>query len=162
MAAAASFSSCSSTSPIASAPRLQMRASPLASSNSVFLSAASGGRTALARTALVVDQRPASRRLRNPGSGGLGCRCMFGLGVPELAVIAGVAALVFGPKKLPEIGRSFGKTVKSFQEAAKEFETELKKGPEEPSKPPPAESPKAVSSEGEKKEPETAGATNST
>ncbi|PIA45144.1 hypothetical protein AQUCO_01700586v1 [Aquilegia coerulea] len=57
-------------------------------------------------------------------------RSLFGLGVPELAVIAGVVALVFGPKKLPEVGRSIGKTVKSFQQAAKEFETELKKEPE--------------------------------
>ncbi|KAF7810505.1 sec-independent protein translocase protein TATA, chloroplastic [Senna tora] len=37
-------------------------------------------------------------------------------GVPELVVIAGVAALVFGPKKLPEVGGSIGKTVKSFQQ----------------------------------------------
>lgn len=53
---------------------------------------------------------------------------LFGLGVPELAVIAGVAAILFGPKQLPEIGKSLGKTVKSFQQAAKEFESELKTG----------------------------------
>jgi sec-independent protein translocase protein TatA len=50
--------------------------------------------------------------------------------VPELAVIAGVAALVFGPKKLPELGKAAGQTAKSFQEAAKEFSSELKKGME--------------------------------
>ncbi|KAL3632779.1 hypothetical protein CASFOL_025763 [Castilleja foliolosa] len=73
------------------------------------------------RAGLLVD-RPRRARKR-----GMSCTCLFGLGVPELAVIAGVAALVFGPKKLPEVGRSIGKTVKSFQQAAKEFETELKK-----------------------------------
>nr|XP_043628492.1 sec-independent protein translocase protein TATA, chloroplastic-like [Erigeron canadensis] len=71
-----------------------------------------------------------SKNVNKKKSGGFSVNCLFGLGVPELAVIAGVAALVFGPKKLPEVGRSIGKTVKSFQQAAKEFETELKKEPE--------------------------------
>ncbi|MGK7918127.1 MAG: TatA/E family twin arginine-targeting protein translocase, partial [Prochloraceae cyanobacterium] len=45
----------------------------------------------------------------------------------EMAVIAIIALLVFGPKKLPEIGRSLGKTLRSFQDASKEFETEFKR-----------------------------------
>ena len=50
---------------------------------------------------------------------------LFGLGLPELVVIGGVAALLFGPSKLPELGKTLGKTAKSFQEAADEFKTEL-------------------------------------
>ena len=52
---------------------------------------------------------------------------IFGIGLPEMAVIMVVALLVFGPKKLPEIGRSLGKTIRSFQDASQEFESEFKK-----------------------------------
>jgi sec-independent protein translocase protein TatA len=53
---------------------------------------------------------------------------IFGIGLPEMAVILIVALLIFGPKKLPEIGRTMGKTLKSFQDASKEFEAEIKRG----------------------------------
>jgi len=61
-----------------------------------------------------------------PGRAPVVCQGLFGLGLPEVAVIAGIAAIVFGPSKLPEVGKGLGKTVKSFQTAAKEFEQELK------------------------------------
>jgi sec-independent protein translocase protein TatA len=51
----------------------------------------------------------------------------FNIGLPEMALILVLALLIFGPKKLPEIGRSLGKAIKGFQEASKEFETEFKK-----------------------------------
>ncbi len=52
---------------------------------------------------------------------------VFGIGLPEMALILVVALLVFGPKKLPEIGRSLGKAIRGFQEASKEFENEFKR-----------------------------------
>jgi len=56
---------------------------------------------------------------------------LFGLGLPEVAVIAGVAAVVFGPSRLPELGKDLGKTVKSFQKAAKEFQAEISEDDED-------------------------------
>ena len=52
---------------------------------------------------------------------------VFGIGLPEMALILIVALLIFGPKKLPEIGRSLGKAIRGFQEASKEFESEFKR-----------------------------------
>ncbi|BAZ08632.1 twin arginine-targeting protein translocase [Calothrix sp. NIES-4071] len=51
----------------------------------------------------------------------------FGIGLPEMAVIMVVALLVFGPKKLPEIGRSMGKAIRGFQDASRDFQEEFQK-----------------------------------
>ncbi len=56
---------------------------------------------------------------------------IFGIGLPEMAVIGILALLIFGPKKLPEIGRSLGKAIRGFQDATKEFESEFKRGAEQ-------------------------------
>ncbi len=44
----------------------------------------------------------------------------FGLQPTHLVLIAVVALLIFGPSRLPEIGRSLGKTIREFQSATKE------------------------------------------
>ncbi|MBE9258887.1 twin-arginine translocase TatA/TatE family subunit [Dolichospermum sp. LEGE 00246] len=44
---------------------------------------------------------------------------MFGLGWPEVGIIAIVAILIFGPKKIPELGGVLGKSLRNFQEGMK-------------------------------------------
>ena len=51
----------------------------------------------------------------------------FGIGLPEIAVIVVLALLIFGPKGLPQLGKTIGKTLKGLQTASKEFENEINK-----------------------------------
>lgn len=47
---------------------------------------------------------------------------MFGLGWPEVVIILIAAVLVFGPKKIPELGSALGKTLRGFKEGVSESE----------------------------------------
>jgi sec-independent protein translocase protein TatA len=51
---------------------------------------------------------------------------IFGIGLPEMAVIAAIGLLVFGPKRLPELGKTLGRTLRGFQSASQEFEQEFR------------------------------------
>lgn len=42
---------------------------------------------------------------------------MIGFSVPELLVILGIALVVFGPGKLPEVGKAVGKSIQEFKKA---------------------------------------------
>jgi len=41
---------------------------------------------------------------------------MFTLGWPEVAIIAAVVLIIFGPKKIPEVGKALGKSLRSFKD----------------------------------------------
>ncbi|RZD17195.1 MAG: TatA/E family twin arginine-targeting protein translocase [Candidatus Acididesulfobacter guangdongensis] len=50
---------------------------------------------------------------------------MFGIGTPEIIIIIVVALLVFGPKRLPDIGKSLGKGLREFKKATSEFKDQM-------------------------------------
>ncbi|WP_110953542.1 Sec-independent protein translocase subunit TatA/TatB [Anaerosinus massiliensis] len=55
---------------------------------------------------------------------------MFGLGMPEIALIAVIGLIVFGPGRLPEVGKSIGKSIGEIRNAINE--------------PPPAQPPQKI------------------
>ena len=66
---------------------------------------------------------------------------IFGVGLPEVTVILILALLIFGPKKLPELGKQLGKTLKSLKKASNEFQNEIDQVMNEEDK---DESPKSI------------------
>jgi sec-independent protein translocase protein TatA len=55
---------------------------------------------------------------------------MFGLGTQELLIILGIALFIFGAKKLPEIGKGLGKSIREFKSSVSGEEE--KEGPAKP------------------------------
>ena len=47
---------------------------------------------------------------------------MFGLGLPELIIVGLIVVVLFGSKRLPELGSGFGKAISNFRKSYKESE----------------------------------------
>ncbi len=58
---------------------------------------------------------------------------MFGLQPWHLIVILAVALIIFGPSRLPEIGKAIGSSIREFRDAATSAQDEIRKGIEEKS-----------------------------
>ncbi len=52
----------------------------------------------------------------------------FNLGIPEVIVILGIALVIFGPKKLPDLGRNLGKGLRNFKDSLTSATNEMKAG----------------------------------
>ena len=76
---------------------------------------------------------------------------MFGIGVPELILILIIGLVVFGPGKLPEVGRAVGKSIREFKKATTAVTEELEAAPEKPHREAKAETKAAETVEAEAK-----------
>jgi sec-independent protein translocase protein TatA len=50
------------------------------------------------------------------------------IGIPGLILVLVIALIIFGPSKLPEIGRAFGSTLKEFKKSTRELVSEEESG----------------------------------
>jgi TatA/E family protein of Tat protein translocase len=51
---------------------------------------------------------------------------MFNIGLPEMLIILAIALIVFGPNKLPDLARAFGKAMREFKKATEEVKESFK------------------------------------
>lgn len=63
--------------------------------------------------------------MKNPVCNGKGEIKMFGLGTPEIILIAIVILVLFGAKKIPELMQGLGKGIKEFKKASSDIEKDL-------------------------------------
>lgn len=56
-----------------------------------------------------------------------GAALIGGLGIPELVIILVIVLIIFGPSKLPQIGKAIGQGIRSLKKATSEEEEEVKK-----------------------------------
>lgn len=61
---------------------------------------------------------------------------IFGLGGPEIALILFLILLLFGAKRLPELARGFGKSIREFKKATTEVEQDIRTAIDEPGQKP--------------------------
>jgi TatA/E family protein of Tat protein translocase len=85
----------------------------------------SGQKRLSANDLTALDRVPIIKVIRQPPAF-QGFATMFGsIGMPELIIILTLALIIFGPRKLPELGRSLGKSLGEFKRASNELRNTL-------------------------------------
>ena len=70
-----------------------------------------------------VDRHLIKELTRDPAEGG----DMFGLGLPELIIILIIVLIIFGAKRLPDIGAGIGQGIRNFRDATSKVDKDEKK-----------------------------------